>query len=90
MLSHFPKEISKSSRAPRSVTFQSEANAARFGAIGNVVARGRTSMKKNFYAHCRPIGLSYTEGLESGPLLAQRVSRGVVLLTRIEQAGLAR
>ncbi|MBI3526869.1 MAG: hypothetical protein HY067_02755 [Betaproteobacteria bacterium] len=30
--------------------------------------------------------VSYTEGLESGPLLGQRVSRGVVLLTRTEEA----
>ena len=34
--------------------------------------------------------VSYTEGLESGPLLSQRVSRGVVLLTRNEEATLAR
>ena len=34
--------------------------------------------------------VSYTEGLESGPLLSQRVSRGVVLLTRGEQAALTR
>ena len=34
--------------------------------------------------------VSYSEGLESGPLLSQRVSRGVVLLTRSEQAALAR
>ena len=34
--------------------------------------------------------VSYTEGLESGPLLSQRVSRGVVLLTRSEQAALVR
>ena len=34
--------------------------------------------------------VSYSEGIESGPLLSERVSRGVVLLTRIEEAALAR
>ena len=34
--------------------------------------------------------VSYTEGLESGPLLSQRVSRGVVLLTRSDEAALTR
>ena len=34
--------------------------------------------------------VSDSEGLESGPRLSQRVSRGVVLLTRSEQAALAR
>ena len=34
--------------------------------------------------------VSYTEGLESGPLLSQRVSRGVVLLTSAKEAVLAR
>jgi len=34
--------------------------------------------------------LSYTEGIESGPLIAQRVSRGVVLLTSAADAAVSR
>ena len=33
--------------------------------------------------------VSYTEGIESGPLLSQRVSRGVVLLTRTLDASVS-
>ena len=34
--------------------------------------------------------VSYTEGIESGPLISQRVSRGVVLLTRTVDASASR
>ena len=47
-----------------------------------------TLAEENGYAGY--IIVSYSEGLESGPLLSQRVSRGVVLLTRGEHAALTR
>lgn len=40
--------------------------------------------------HAGYIIVSYTEGIESGPLLSQRVSRGVVLLTSAVDASASR
>jgi hypothetical protein len=34
--------------------------------------------------------IAYTEGIEAGPLLGQRVSRGVVLLTSADKASVSR
>ena len=54
----------------------------------NLGGARRKLAEEDGYAACTIV--SYTEGIESGPLISQRVSRGVVLLTGAIDAAASR